>query len=97
MGNIKLIQWEKVLLLLDQMALLRVYSTIVASMDDDYTWYSNLESRSKIEWRWQMADSTVKYAIAKLVEKGLLARKLRGVYIISKQFIRQERSYDTVR
>jgi len=97
MGSIRLIEWEKVLLIIDQMALLRVYATIVASMDDNYTWYSNLESRSRIEWRWQIAPSTVKYAISKLVKKGLLLTDSRGVYTIDKKFITQQKTqHDTV-
>jgi len=88
MDNIKLIDWEKVLLVVNQMSIIRVYSTIIASIDDEYTWYSNKESRARIEWRWQIAESTVKYAIGKLVKSGLISVVTRGVYRINKEYLK---------
>ena len=82
-----LINWYAVFPLIDQLAIIRVYLTIVSSMDDDYVWYSNKESRAKIEWRWQMAASTVKYSITQLKKKGFLVIKSRGVYEISKKYL----------
>lgn len=82
-----LINWYAVFPQLEQLAIIRVYLSIVSSMDEQYVWYSNRESRAKIEWRWQLADSTVKYAITQLRKKGFLLIKSRGIYEVSKEYL----------
>lgn len=86
----KLINWNTVLPLLDQLAVIRVYLSIVSSMDDDRRWYSNKESRTRIEWRWQMSPSTVKYSISQLTKKGFLRSESRGIYTVDKKYLLHE-------
>ena len=85
----KLVNWDAVLPILDQVSFIRVYLTIVSVADLERKWYSTKESRADIEWRWQMAQSTVKYAIAQLTKKGLLNTQSRGVYIIEKKYLKE--------
>lgn len=80
----KLINWEKVLPKLDKMSLVYVYTGIVSGVTEKYVWYSNEDTVAKIAWRYQMAPSTVKYAIGKLAKLGLITHKTRGVYIVKK-------------
>lgn len=82
-----LINWYAVFPQIDQLAIIRVYLVIVSNMDDNYIWYSNKESRAQIEWRWQMAESTVKYAIAQLKKKGFLKVRTRGIYEVSREYL----------
>ena len=82
-----LINWEKVFPKLDKMSLIKVYIAIVAGKTEDDVWYSNEESISRIAWRYQMAGSTVKYAISELVKKKLIKHKTRGVYVIDKKYL----------
>jgi hypothetical protein len=81
----RLVNWEAALPLMDQMSVLRVYTTIVSYTSE--TFYSTNENRSKIAWRWQMSPNTVKYAIAQLAEKNFLKREGRGVYKVNKDFL----------
>ncbi len=85
-----LINWELTLPLLDQMSVLRVYTTIVSLSTPELHWYSNEESRGKVAWRWQISPNTVKYAIGQLVKKGFLSSEARGVYKIEKRFLNVE-------
>lgn len=84
----KLIDWESVLPKLDTMALVNTYAGIISGITEKYTWYSNEDTVTKIAWRYQMASSTVKYAIGKLVEKKLIKHKTRGVYVVDKKYLR---------
>jgi hypothetical protein len=79
--------WDLVLSQLDHLSHIRVFLTIVSLTDDKLIWYSNTETRGRISWRWQMAPSTVKYAIAQLVKKGFLVSLSRGVYKVDKKYL----------
>jgi len=83
----KIVNWDVVLPLLNQLSYVRVYQTVISLTDDNHIWYSNKESRARISWRWQMAPSTVKYAIAQLVKKGFLESVQRGVYRVDKSYL----------
>ena len=91
----KQIYWEIVLPVIDQVSIIRVYLSVVSSCTDDYKWYSNQESRSRIGWRWQMAPSTVKYAISQLVKKGFLRSESRGIYSVDKKYLKNEELVET--
>ena len=83
----QIINWDKVLLLLDQSSVIKVFMAIVAEADHLLKWYSNIETRARIEWRWQLAPSTVKAAINKLKHHHLIITTSRGVYEVNKKFL----------
>jgi len=83
----KLINWDKTFPELDKMSVMKVFIAIVASCTDEYLWYSNKETIASIAWRWQIAVSTVKAALAILEEKLFLTRKSRGVYTVNKEYL----------
>lgn len=85
--NNKLINWDKVFLLLDQSSVMKVFMAIVAEADSLMKWYSNVETRARIEWRWQLAPSTVKVAIRVLKELHLIVSTSRGVYEVNKEYL----------
>ena len=87
---VKLIDWELALPLLDQISLIRVYTTVVSLSTQDYRWYSTEENRAKVAWRWQISPNTVKYALTQLVKKGFLRSESRGVYSVDKRFINEK-------
>lgn len=84
----KLIDWDKTLLILNKLSLIRVFIAIVSSSTDDLKWYSNEETRAQIAWRWQIGPSTVKYAINKLTTLKVIELSKRGVYTINKEYLR---------
>ncbi len=83
----RLIDWDKTFPELDKMSLIKVFIAIVASCTPENLWYSNKETIASIAWRWQIAISTVKAALAILEEKLFLTRKTRGVYIVNKEYL----------
>lgn len=82
-----LINWDKAFPELDKMSAMKVFIAIVSACTDEYLWYSNKETIAAIAWRWQIAVSTVKAALAILEEKLFLTRKTRGVYIVNKEYL----------
>ena len=90
MSKKAMINWELALPLIEKMSVLRVYISVVSLCTHDYKWYSNEDNRTKVAWRWQMAQSTVKYALTQLVKKGFLQSESRGIYSVDKRFIHEE-------
>lgn len=82
-----LINWDKIITIVDQISIIKVFISIVSSIDDELKWYSNIETRAKIEWRWQLAASTVKVALTKLTEISLITTTSRGIYQVNKKFL----------
>lgn len=86
-----LINWDKVFPILDKMSSLKVYIGIVAGIveaqDGEYLWFSIEESRDRIAWRYQIAESTVKGAIKHLAVLKIIKVKSRGIYIINKEYL----------
>lgn len=87
----KLINWDKVFPILDKMSSFKVYIGIVAGIteahDGEYLWFSTKETRDRVGWRWQIAESTVKGAIKHLTVLKIVKIKSRGIYIINKEYL----------
>lgn len=81
------IDWTKVTMLLETYSLVKIFIGIVTRADDDLKWYSNLETRAKIEWKYQLSPSTVKAGIARLKQSGVLISNSRGIYTVSNDFL----------
>ena len=67
---------------------LRAISSIIKSCSDlDLMWYSNINSRKKLANELQISDSRVKQVIADLCSLGILIKRSKGIYKISKRYI----------
>lgn len=82
-----LIDWDATFPVLNKYSLLKVFIGIVTMADDDLKWYSNEESRAKIQWRFQISPSTVKIAISKLKDCGVITSTVRGIYKLDKKYL----------
>lgn len=60
---------------------------ILASKDNNLTWYSNKDSRGTIAKKLEISDIRVKQLLASLVLKGILIKLSKGVYKISSKYL----------
>jgi hypothetical protein len=59
---------------------------LIASKDNNLTWYSNKDSRQKIATKLNVSDIRIKQIIASLVDKNILLVKSKGTYIVSAKY-----------
>lgn len=59
---------------------------LFASKENNLTWYSNKDSRTKICNKLNISDIRVKQLIASLTQKGILLKLSKGVYKVSAKY-----------
>lgn len=59
---------------------------LVASKENNLTWYSNKDSRKLIADRLEISDIRVKQILAQLTLKGVLLKTSKGVYRVSAKY-----------
>lgn len=59
---------------------------------DELVWYSNKDSRNKILEDCGISDIRLKQILAKLVEEGILIRRIRGVYELSRVYVSNQKT-----
>ncbi len=58
----------------------------------DLIWYSNKETIGKIAKEMSLSDVRIKQLLKDLCDSGILIKRTRGVYIISKKYVTNQSS-----
>jgi hypothetical protein len=69
------------------MSQIHVYNELIKNMDENQLWFSNSTSRIKICNSLNLSDGRVKAIVKELTDLGLLHKKMKGIYLISKVFV----------